>query len=162
MRSPTLIAACCALAVLVTIQKAAGCYQMDSPSVSIRSRSVAGTVTLNGKPIAGAILSLHKFLGSYAIELGHADPHPLRKAIAGKDGRFDFGEVPAGKYVIFMASPSNELTDVEVVRPRSGENDTVAIDFFADFCQTATVISASGERLKHSTPPIAGISGAIH
>jgi len=157
MRSLVVIVVFSVLGVFALIRQVEACYQL-APSVSIRSRSVAGTVSVDGKPIA-AVLSLHKFLGPYAIEIGQADPHPLRKTITGKDGRFDFGEVPAGKYVIFMASPSSELTDVEVVRPKSGENDTIAINFFADLCQSASVISASGEKLKHSTPPNRGNLG---
>lgn len=158
MRSLVVIAVFSVLGVFALIRQVEACYQL-APSVSIRSRSVAGIVSIDGKPIA-AVLSLHKFLGPYAIEIGRADSHPLGKTVAGKDGRFDFGEVPAGKYVIFMASPSSEITDVEVVRSKSGENDTIAVNFFGDFCQNASVISASGEQLKHSTPPIAGISGA--
>jgi hypothetical protein len=98
------------LGVFALIRRAEACWQRDVPSVSVRSRSVAGTVTLNGKPIARAVLGLHKFLGSYAIELGHAETHPLVKTIAAKDGSFNFGEFPTGKYVIVMASPSNEFT----------------------------------------------------
>ena len=162
MRPLTTIALCSILAALILGGRVQACWQPEVPSVSLRSRRVAGKVSLNGKPIAGAVLSLNKFLGPYAIEIGHADPHPLRKTIAGEDGRFDFGEVPTGKYVIFMTSPSGELTNVEVVRPRSDDNDTIDISFFADFCQTASVISASGERLKRSTPPIFGISGTSH
>jgi hypothetical protein len=119
-------------------------------------------VTLNGKPIVGAVLSLHKFLGSYAIALGHAEAHPLVKTIAAKDGSFSFGEVPAGKYVIVMAWPSNEFTEIEVVRPKSSESDKISISFFADFCQSASAISATGERLTRSAPPIFGISGSAH
>jgi len=45
-------------------------------------------VTLNGKPIAGAVLSLHKFLGRYSIEIAHSDPHPVARTIVAKDGSF--------------------------------------------------------------------------
>jgi hypothetical protein len=159
MRHPTIITLGSILAVLILGGRVQACWQPDVPSVSLRSRRVAGKISLNGKPIAGSVVSLNKFLGPHAIEIGHADPHPLRKTIAGDDGRVDFGEVPIGKYVIFMASPSGELINVEVVRPRSDDNDTIDLSFFADFCQTASVLSASGERLKRSTPPIAGISG---
>jgi Protein of unknown function (DUF2012) len=160
MRSVALLAACSALATFVAIQKAAACFQMDSPSVSIRSTSVTGTVTLNGKPIAGAVLSLHKFLGPYSIEMAHADTHPIAKTVGGKDGSFSFGEVPMGKYMIAMASPSYEFTKVELVRPKSSKRDTVSIQFFADYCQSATAVSSTGERLRHSSPPIAGMSGS--
>jgi hypothetical protein len=158
MRALTIVTLGPILAALILGGQVQACWQPDVPSVSLRSRWVAGKVSLNGKPIAGAVLSLNNFLG-YAIEIGHANPHPLRKTIASEDGRFDFGEVPTGKYVISMASPSGELTNVEVVRPRSDDNDTIDISFFADFCQSASVLSASGARLKRSTPPIAGISG---
>jgi hypothetical protein len=162
MRSVVAIAVCCTLGIFALIRRAEACWQPIVPSVSVRSRSVAGTVTLNGKPISGAVLGLYKFLGSYAIELGHAEAHPLVKTTTGKDGSFSFREVPAGKYVIGMTSPSNELTEVEVVRPKSGESDKISINFFADFCQIASAISTTGERLTYSTPPIFGASVSVH
>jgi hypothetical protein len=152
MRSAIVIAVCSALWSFALVRQAEACWQ-EAPSVSIRSRSVTGTVSRNGKPMEGAVLTLHKFLGSYSVEPGHGDPHRLGRAITGKDGSFNFGGVPPGRYVIFMASPSGEFTEVEVVRPRSSdENDRVSIDFFADGCQSATAISASG---RAGAPPLA-------
>jgi hypothetical protein len=159
MRSVVVMAVFSVLVVFALTQNVEACVQIDPPSVSIRSRSVAGTVTLNGKPIAGAVLSLHKFLGPYAVELAHADSLPLGTATAAKDGSFNFGEVPTGKYVMFMAWPSSEVTAIEVVRPKTGENDTVSVSFFGSFCQSAAAISATGKRLSHSTPPVWGASG---
>ena len=104
-------------------------------------------MTLHGKPLDGAVLSLHKFLGVYSIAPGHADPHVLGESVAAKDGKFKFGEVPDGKYVVFVGAPSGASMDVEVVRPKSGENDTLAIENFADSCLSATVISADGHRV---------------
>jgi hypothetical protein len=161
MRSTVALAVCSVLGVFALVCRAEACWQSGVPSVPIRSRSLAGTVTLNDKPIAGAVLSLHKFLGSYAIESGHAEAHALVKTIAAKDGSFDFGEVPTGKYVIVMASPSAESTEVEVVHPKSGESDRISISFFADYCQSASVISVTGKRLTHSTPSILGASGPV-
>jgi hypothetical protein len=140
------------------VRRVEACYQIAVPSVRIRSRSLAGTVSLNGNPIGGAMLSLHRFLGPYSVEADHAESHAVSKSIAAKNGKFSFGEVPTGKYVIIMHSPSSESTAVELVRPKADESDTIAIEFFADFCQRAAAISAQGERLSPSTPTIFGRS----
>jgi len=128
------------------LEKVEACFQ-DSPSVHLRARTIAGTVTLRGKPLDGAVFRLHKFLSPYSIEPAHADPHVLGEAMSAKDGTFNFGEVPSGKYVVFVGSPSLESIVVEVVKPRSGESDTIAIDNFADSCISAAVISADGRKV---------------
>lgn len=51
-----------------------------------------------------------------------------------------------------MVSPSGESTNVEVLQPKPGESDTILINFFADFCQEASVVSWNGSVLKHSAP----------
>lgn len=136
------------------VQPVDACYQVDVPSVRLRSRSVTGTITLGGKPLGGATVSLHKFLGSYSVEADHADARPLVKATTTKSGTFTFGEVPSGKYVIIMHSPSSETTEVELVHPNARENDIIAIEFFADYCQRAVAITARGDRVSPSNPTI--------
>ncbi len=115
-----------------------------SPSVQLRARTIAGTVTLNGEPLDGTAVSLHRFLGAYSIELSHADAHVLGKATTAKDGRFSFGELSSGKYVVFVRGASVE---VKLIKPKSGENDTIAIENFADSCVRGTVVSADGRIL---------------
>jgi hypothetical protein len=78
--------------------------------------------------------------------------------ISARDGTFNFGVLPSGKYVVFTGSPSGESIVVEVANPLSGESDTVAIDNFADSCISATVVSADGRRLR-SASAIAGMAG---
>jgi hypothetical protein len=143
------------LAVIVLFAGGQGyaCFQSTVPSVQLRSRVLAGTVSLNGKPIDGALLSLHKFLGPYSVEPGHLDAHVLGEAKTEPDGKFSFGEIGVGKYVIVMSKPSNELTDVELVAPKGDDRDTVAMEFFADFCQTAAAVSAKGIRLAPMLAP---------
>jgi hypothetical protein len=109
MRSVTASIIVCLLGTVAWVDRLEACLQSSVPAVSIRSTSVSGTITLNGKPVAGAVLSLHKYLGPYAIEIAQADPHPIANTIAGENGKFTFGEVPSGKYVIEMASPSSRL-----------------------------------------------------
>jgi hypothetical protein len=134
------------------------CYQ-DFLSVQLRSRTIAGTVTLRDKPLEGAVVTLHKFIGAYSIGVQHADPHVLDEAVAGKDGKFTFREVPNGKYVVLFGQPSGASMDVEVIKPKSGENDTIAIEYFADSCVSATVISAEGHRLANrSVPSMFGVN----
>jgi hypothetical protein len=135
------------------------CWQTHTPSIRIRSRSLAGTVNLDGNAISEAVLTLHRFLGPYSVQADHAESHPLRRAITARDGKFSFGEVPSGKYVVMMHSPSSEATGmIEVIRPLAGENDTVAIEYFADFCQNVVAISVKGDKLSSPATTIFGMS----
>ena len=156
-KGTTLLFLSLTFAVFSFVRRVEACYQIDVPSVRIRSRSVAGTVSLNGNPIGGAVLSLHKFLGRYSVEADHAES-AISNAITAKNGKFSFGEVPSGKYVIIMHSPSGESTNVQLVHPKADESDAIAIEFFADFCQKAAAISAQGEKLNSATPTIFGRS----
>jgi len=145
---------------ILSIRPVEACLQIEAPSVQLRAGTIAGNITLNGKPIEGAVLNVHKSLGAYSVELGHADPHALGKATTARDGSFSFGELPSGTYVVFMLRPSAEIMDVELVKPKKGERDTVAIEYFADWCGSATAVSANGARVKpRSTPTILGRSG---
>src|ERR1700722_9797200 len=84
------------------LRRVEACWQSSSPSVKLRARTIAGTVTVNNKPNGGAVLRLHRFLGPYSVEIGHADSHVLAEAVSEKDGTFNFGDVPIGRYVIFV------------------------------------------------------------
>ncbi len=128
------------------LERVEACYQY-SPAIQLRATTIAGIVTLNGKPIHGAVFRLHKLLGPYSIEPAHADPHVLGEGVSEKDGTFNFGEVPSGKYVVFVGQPSGMSIEVELVRPKSGESDTVAINNFADSCISATVFSTDGRKI---------------
>src|SRR5438876_9790703 len=100
------------------VRRVEACYQINVPSARIRARSVAGTVSLNGNPIGGAVLSLHKFLGRYSVEADHAES-AINNAITAKNGKFKCGEVPSGKYVINKKSPSRETTNVQLAHPKA-------------------------------------------
>jgi hypothetical protein len=144
---------------ILSIRQVEACFQIEAPSVQLRAGTIAGNITLNGKPIEGAVLNVHKFLGAYSVQLGHADPHILGKATTARDGSFSFGELPSGIYVVFMLRPSAEIMDVELVKPKKGERDTVSLAYFADWCGSATAVSAAGNRVKpRSTPAILGRS----
>jgi len=118
----------------------------ETGPVQLRARTIVGTVTLDGKPIDGTVLSLHKYLGAYSIELAHADAHALGKAITAKNGRFRFDEVPTGKYVVFVRGASFE---VEIIKPKSGESDIIAIESSFLSCLSVAVFSADGRKLRH-------------
>jgi hypothetical protein len=138
---------------LSSVKRIQACYQPESPFVRLRSRFLRGTVTLNGKPIANAALSLHKL--DYGA-IGDADPHVLSRTSTTNSGKFSFGEIPNGKYVIVMHSPSNEYTEAELIKAEPSEDDTIAIEFFGYFCQRAAALTAEGKRLSQSTPTIFG------
>lgn len=63
------------------------------------ARKSAGRVTLNGKPVAGADVSLQSAL----TRAGFGEPVLLR---TGADGTFDFGTWPAAQYNVTAATPS--------------------------------------------------------
>jgi hypothetical protein len=96
-------------------------------------------MTQHGKPLDGTVLRLHKVLGAYSVEVGHADPHVLGEAVVAKDGSFRFGAVPSGKYVVSLGAPSGASIEVELVKPKSGASDTITIDGFADSCISVKV-----------------------
>ena len=89
---------------------------------------------------------LHRFLGPYSIESGHADPHVLGEAVSDKNGAFNFGEVPSGKFVIFVGAPSEMSIEVELVKPKTAESDTLAVNNFAE-AALAAVFPANGRKL---------------
>jgi hypothetical protein len=138
-----------AFTVLFFGPRGEACYQTSIPYVQLRSRVLAGTITLDGKPIGGAVLKLRL--------AGKADPRlqvyffgdQLRDSTTDNYGFFSFGSVPYGKYLILMAHPSNESTEVELVAPKKDEADKIAIEFYADLCQRASAISADGLKPRH-------------
>jgi len=116
----------------------------------LRARTISGTVTRDGKRIDGAVLTLHKFLGAYSTWPSHAAPEVFGETITTKDGEFRFDELPSGQYVVLV---SGESIEVDLVKPKHGENDTVAIEDSAYSCVRATIISADGKKLKVGSPP---------
>jgi hypothetical protein len=50
--------------------------------------------------------------------------------------------MPGGKYVVFVRGTSIE---VELIKAKSGERDSVAIGNFADSCVSITVVLRTGE-----------------
>ena len=134
------------LLAFLCLQRVEACWQ-SSPSARLRARTIAGTVTANGKPSGGVLLRLHGFLGPYAFARGNADPHVLAVAVSEKNGTFNFGEVSSGEYVVFVGPPSDVPIEVQLVKPKIGENDTIAIDNFGDDCISTAVSSAGRRRL---------------
>jgi len=68
MRSITSGLVVCFLGTVAWTGRLEACWQSFGPRVSIRATSVAGTISSNGKPIAGAVLSLQRFLGRYSVD----------------------------------------------------------------------------------------------
>ena len=77
------------------VQRVEACWQ-SSPSVRLRARTIAGTITANGKPSGGVALRLHGFLGPYSFERRNTDPHVLAVAVSEKNGTFNLGKCRAG------------------------------------------------------------------
>jgi hypothetical protein len=65
----------------------------------------------------------------------------LGEVAADKQGKFSFGEVPVGRYVLVTAGGT---TDVEVTAPSNGESDTVMIKPFGMGCKSASAVLANG------------------
>jgi hypothetical protein len=105
----------------------------------LRARTLSGVVTLNGKPISGVLMRLFDFIGPRTL-VGNMDINAKRQARmsevkADKHGRFSFGDVPAGRYVLVTSGGS---TNVEVVSPTEGQTDTLVINSFGMGCQSAS------------------------
>jgi hypothetical protein len=129
------------------LRKVEACFQ-HFLSVQLRARTITGRVSRDGKPSGGALLRLHKSLGAYSVQLSHADRPVLSEVVSAPDGTFHFGEVPSGKYVVLLGPPSGTSMDVELFKPKSADNESIAIENFADGCVTATVVAADGTKIR--------------
>lgn len=134
------------LGLAITVGQGSGmaCFQPAS-SVRLRTRVLSGIVTSDGKPIEGTLLRLfrsdngsHELVGN--MEIGGIRRSRWGDATADKQGRFSFGEVPAGRYLLVA---SGGVTEVEVTEPGEGQSDTVAINSFGMGCQGARVFAAN-------------------
>ena len=56
----------------------------------------------------------------------------------------------SGAYVGFVGPPFDVPIEVQLVKPKIGENDKVAIDNFGDGCISTAVSSAGGRRFDES------------
>jgi hypothetical protein len=110
------------------MEKVDACYQPLAATVRLTARTISGRLMQDGKPLPGAVLRLHRFLGAHSIEAAHADPHPLGEAISGHDGIFRFAEIPSGTYIISFGSPSGGSVEVELVHPKTERSDMVKIE----------------------------------
>jgi len=142
MRSLGLIMGC-SLAACLSIQGARACYQPAIPCLTIRSGVLAGVVTENGKPLAGTFLSLQRARNPH-FGPRHDDSNPSMTIVAsttsGVDGKFKFGELPTGEYVI---SSARGWTAVKLVR-QSSEEEVIRIEFFGMGCQSVAAIPSTG------------------
>jgi hypothetical protein len=111
-------------------------------------RTISGTVTRDGKRIDGAVLTLHKFPGAYSIRPSHAAPEVLGETTT-RNGEFRFAEVPSGQYVVIVRGGAIE---VDLVKPKRGEIDTIAIEDSSYSCVWATIVSADGGKLRGFSP----------
>jgi hypothetical protein len=129
------------IAILVWTGQGLACFQ-SNPAVRLRTRTLSGIITSNGNPIGGSLLRLYKSSARSRVLVGNMDISAkqqtrLGEMTANKQGRFSFGEVPAGKYVLVTSGGS---TDLELTAPGNGEGDIVAINAYGMGCQGASVI----------------------
>lgn len=66
-----------------------------------KPKRIAGRVTLDGKPVANAVVTLQNML----TMAGHGNAVDVRTAA---DGRFDLGDWPGARYVISASSPETQ------------------------------------------------------
>lgn len=110
----------------------------------VPARKIAGRVTLNGKPVAGADVSLQSVL----TRAGFGVPVLLR---TGADGTFDFGMRPAAQYDVTAATSTTvaaiahvDLTD-PTLKPPSDQLELRLHDCAASV--EGTIYDASGNPL---------------
>ena len=134
------------MAVLLLSLQGMACFQ-PAPSVRLRTRALSGIITSDGKPIEGALLRLfridngpHELVGN--MNLSRKRRSRVSEVAADKQGKFSFGEVPVGRYVLVT---SGGTTDVEVMEPGKGDNGTVVINSYGMGCQSASVIPPNGK-----------------
>jgi RNA polymerase sigma-70 factor (ECF subfamily) len=81
------------------------------------NRHVAGTVTSHGAALAGATVRIGVVVGSHrdTAAFGNgATAELVAETTTGRDGRFDFGELPPAAYTIVAATPALAPASLEV------------------------------------------------
>lgn len=96
---------CCVIAAAVLICSAGFLECARSQSKTSKKNSVAGKVTIKGKPASGITVGLQTNDGS-------SSNHPLYKATTDQDGRYRINEVPAGGYQVFPIAPAFVVSDI--------------------------------------------------
>ena len=125
--------------LLICSGVAVACFQVDNSVYVLQSRYIAGKVTLDGKPIAGAKLSLREVIPSTTKFVVDPARTAIATATSDKQGAFAFGKIPSGKYLLVMTSPSYETTRIELKDSNEGVYQKVALVFTKDFCKTVTI-----------------------
>lgn len=100
------------------------CNFAQTPTKSPRKNSVAGRVTIKGKPVSGVFVGLR--ISDYGSPY-----EPLYKAATDQEGRYTVTDVPAGTYQAFTIAPayvSSSGTGRETVVLTEGET-VEGIDF---------------------------------
>ena len=129
--------------VLLTAAGSFACFQGKPEIVRIKSHAISRTVTSNGLPVENALLSL-RTNPSYPSMSLQRDVKVLQETTAGKDGSFDFGDLPPGKYIIRVSGPGiSGGQPIELVAPGKDKNDSIAILFFGLGCEGVKVVTAS-------------------
>jgi hypothetical protein len=145
------LAICVLSAVVLLSGRGESCFQGAAPQLLLRSRNIAGVVTVNGKPWVGAHVWLRESAGAYAPRIVFG--RKLGAATTDNNGVFSFANVRPGRYTILTEA---ELTDVQLTAPGEGQDEQMQIEFYADFCQRASAISADGRVVRSDRPPILG------
>jgi hypothetical protein len=123
------------------------CFQIWTGFVTLRSDVLSGRVTFEQKALRST-LELHKFaaaaddknLNSRSIKELRINPHVEATTKTDSAGKFSFGAVAPGKYVIEMTSPSHEAIAVEMMQPDSlTAPSRLWINGYADWCKTVFV-----------------------
>jgi hypothetical protein len=105
------------------------CFQIGEPPVKYSSDQFKANFSYEGKPLAGAFISLY--------DEGRKNRF---HSTADKDGWVRFEGVKSGKYKLVMDGPSYEPFEVVFVHSTLSDN-SIRIWFYADYCHNIHVRS---------------------
>jgi hypothetical protein len=96
---------CCVIAAAVLICSAGFLECARPQSKTSKKNSVAGKVTIKGKPAPGITVGLQTNDGS-------SSNRPVYKATTDQEGRYRINEVPTGGYQVFPIAPAFVVSDI--------------------------------------------------
>ena len=83
--------------------------------------SLAGVVTLDGRPLSGALVSLTRITGE-----------PMRSVHTGADGRYEMPLPPSGRYILTLVDPDAAWAQSRQVVVLAYQSATINVDIGAD------------------------------
>jgi RNA polymerase sigma-70 factor (ECF subfamily) len=134
----------------------------DAPWITQRgvaARRIAGHVTLDGKPVAAAIVRL----GNVTTEAGTIAGDELASVKTGPDGAFDFGVQPAGVFLVSAEAVDTTPGSITITSadPKAKPDD---IKLKLSTCRSrlhGTIVDSSAGGVANARLSVAGLGGTV-